>query len=81
MLTCELAYHRQEPGAPPDGVILHRKYRGPEPDDVLMYDVRCAVGPGGSSSSGRRGVNSSGVAQAVRLHQAIMATRTRWVKH
>lgn len=39
MLTAELAYHRQVPGAAPDGVIIHRKYRGD--DDVLVYDVRC----------------------------------------
>ena len=39
MLTAELAYHRQSPGAPPDGVIVHRKYR--DAADALVYDVRC----------------------------------------
>lgn len=40
MLTAELAYHdRKMPNMPPDGVNVHRKYRGP--DDQLVYDVRC----------------------------------------
>jgi hypothetical protein len=29
----------QVPNAPPDGVIVHRKYR--DEGDVLVYDVRC----------------------------------------
>lgn len=40
MLSAELAYHRQQPGAPPDGVIVHRKNRS-EDGDVLVHDVRC----------------------------------------
>eukprot|EP00879_Flechtneria_rotunda_P005415 GHRR01005707.1.p1 GENE.GHRR01005707.1~~GHRR01005707.1.p1 ORF type:complete len:1494 (+),score=564.87 GHRR01005707.1:1093-5574(+) len=40
MLSAELAYHRQQPGAPPDGVIVHRKYRSEE-TDVLVHDIRC----------------------------------------
>lgn len=40
MLSAELAYHRQQPGAPPDGVIVHRKFRS-EDGDVLVHDVRC----------------------------------------
>eukprot|EP00878_Enallax_costatus_P013777 GHUV01014408.1.p1 GENE.GHUV01014408.1~~GHUV01014408.1.p1 ORF type:complete len:898 (+),score=328.70 GHUV01014408.1:398-3091(+) len=40
MLSVELAYHRQQPGAPPDGVIVHRKSRNEE-TDVLVHDVRC----------------------------------------
>lgn len=40
MLSVELAYHRQQPGAPPDGIIVHRKYRSEE-SDVLVHDVRC----------------------------------------
>jgi hypothetical protein len=40
MLSVELAYHRQQTGAPPDGIIVHRKYRS-EDTDVLVHDVRC----------------------------------------
>lgn len=40
LLSAELAYHRQQPGAPPDGILVHRKYR--DEDDVLVHDVRCS---------------------------------------
>lgn len=40
VLSVELAYHRQQTGAPPDGIIVHRKYRS-EDTDVLVHDVRC----------------------------------------
>lgn len=40
MLSVELAYHRQQAGAPADGIIVHRKYRS-EDTDVLVHDVRC----------------------------------------
>jgi hypothetical protein len=40
VLSVELAYHRQQTGAPADGIIVHRKYRS-EDTDVLVHDVRC----------------------------------------
>eukprot|EP00882_Tetradesmus_deserticola_P004194 GHRQ01004430.1.p1 GENE.GHRQ01004430.1~~GHRQ01004430.1.p1 ORF type:complete len:504 (+),score=240.28 GHRQ01004430.1:90-1514(+) len=40
LLSVELAYHRQQTGAPADGIIVHRKYRS-EDTDVLVHDVRC----------------------------------------
>lgn len=40
MLAAELMWAAQQPGLPPDGVLLHRKDKS-SADDRLVYDVRC----------------------------------------
>ena len=39
VLTAGLTWHDQTNSTGPDGVIIHRKYRGE--DDALVYDIRC----------------------------------------
>ena len=40
VLAVELAWHQQQPGLPPDGILLHRKRRGGR-ENGLLHDVRC----------------------------------------
>ena len=40
LLAAELAWHQQQPGMPPDGILLHRKRRGGR-ENSLIHDVRC----------------------------------------
>ena len=43
LLAAELAWHQQQPGMPPDGILLHRKRRGGR-ENSLIHDVRCRSG-------------------------------------
>lgn len=42
ILTAETAHFNISASAAPNGVIVHRKYRGE--DDVMVYDLRCRPG-------------------------------------
>jgi hypothetical protein len=42
ILTAETAHFNISATSAPNGVIVHRKYRGE--DDVMVYDLRCRPG-------------------------------------
>eukprot|EP00798_Chlamydomonas_sp_ICE-L_P025166 gene25166-10797_t len=81
LLTVDLAWHKQQPGIPPDGLIIHRKRRG-EKDGAIVYDVRCQVN-GLIIHRKRRGEKDGAIlydvrCQAAELHPIIQSCRHRF---